>query len=115
MSLVFKTLFIALLITASSLASETAKRNTDHWFAGDKYKHFIISAFYSAGAAKIAHRHFEIDRKQSIALGFGFTISLGAAKEIIDFRSHKGNPSLKDFIWDIAGALVGSITLGLKL
>jgi putative lipoprotein len=114
-SLVYKIFLITFLFTVSSQASEPGKRDTDRWFARDKYEHFILSAFYSAGTAKIAHRHFEIEKKQSIALGFSFTISLGAAKELVDFRSGKGNPSFKDFIWDIAGALAGSIAVGLKL
>jgi len=74
-----------------------------------------MSALFSAGATKIAHRHFEMGKKDSPVMGAGFSVSLGAIKEAADFRSRKGTASFKDFIWDIAGALTGAAIIGLTL
>jgi putative lipoprotein len=112
-SLAFKIitiLIILLIITPLTYAGEK-----DRWFTRDKYEHFAISMIYSSGATFIAHRHFEISKSKAPAVGFGFSITLGAAKEVGDFATHKGTASGKDFIWDIAGALAGAIAVGLSL
>jgi putative lipoprotein len=103
---------IILIILLAPLSRGSEK---DRWFAKDKYEHFAFSAAYAAGSTVIAHRHFEMSRKNAPVIGFGFTISLGAAKEGADHYSHKGLASPKDFIWDIAGALTGALAVGLSL
>lgn len=105
-------LLIALLLYSASYAEQ---KKPDRWFSRDKFEHFAVSAFYSAGAATIAHKHFELDKNQSLVIGFGFTVSLGIAKEAADFKSKKGTASIKDFIWDVAGALTGTLLAGMAL
>jgi putative lipoprotein len=105
------TVFI-LLFAAQSYAGQN---DFDRWFAKDKCEHFALSAFYSAGIAKVAHRHFEICKDRSILIGAAITISLGALKEGVDYKFHKGRASYKDFIWDVAGTIVGALAADLTL
>jgi putative lipoprotein len=98
-----------LILSPLSFAGEK-----DRWFARDKYEHFAISMLYSSGSTFIAHRHFEMSKSKAPVVGFGFTVALGAAKELGDYTSHKGTPSGKDFLWDIAGALAGALAVGLS-
>lgn len=113
MSLVYKvigTVILILLLAPVSMAVEK-----DKWFARDKYEHFAVSVFYSAGTTVVAHRHFDLGKKDAPVVGFAVTISLGAAKEGYDHFGHKGTASIKDFIWDIAGALTGALAVSLSL
>ena len=109
MSWAYRGIIIALIILFSTITLPAGQNEKDRWFAKDKYEHFTISALYSAGIAKIAHRHFEMRKDKSIFIGIGITIPLGAAKEGIDHQTHKGNASVKDFIWDIAGTAAGAL------
>ncbi len=106
---------IALLVLILFLAPLSHANDHDRWFAKDKYEHFALSAAYAAGTTFIAHRHFEMSRKKAPVIGFGITVSLGAAKEGADHFSRKGVASAKDFLWDIAGALTGALAVGLSL
>jgi putative lipoprotein len=109
-SKIFATILIVIFLTPLLRAE-----NKDRWFARDKYEHFVLSTFYSAGTTLIAHRHFDLSKSKAPVVGFGFSISIGAAKEVFDATSHKGTASSKDFIWDIAGALAGALVVGLTL
>jgi putative lipoprotein len=110
---ILKFLFTVIIILTMAPLSNAAQK--DRWFAADKYQHFALSVFYSAGTTVIAHRHFEMSKSKAPVVGFGFTISLGALKEGLDYTSRKGTPSGKDFIWDIAGALAGALAVKLTL
>lgn len=87
----------------------------DKWLGGDKFKHFGLSAFISGGSCIVANRHFDFDNNKSFTVGVGITISLGAAKEVIDYKTPGQTSSHKDLIWDIAGALTGALLAGLAL
>ena len=112
---VFKSVLISIVIILSASPSFAGPNESDRWFAKDKYKHFALSAFYSAGIAKVAQRHFENSKQRSILIGCGITISLGAMKEGIDYKFHKGKASYKDFIWDMVGTLFGALAGQLTL
>jgi putative lipoprotein len=114
-SLVFRAFVAPLLAILFFSNSFAGMDNEDQWLARDKYGHFAVSVFYSAGVAKIAHRHFELSKNESLVFGFGVTITLGAAKEAGDRITRKGTPSFKDFIWDLAGALTGALVAKLTL
>jgi len=105
----------AIFLIVLLLAPLSNAENKDRWFAKDKYEHFAISAIYAGGSTFIAKRHFGISKSQAPVVGFGITISLGAAKEGADFISHKGTASGKDFLWDVAGALAGALAIRLRL
>jgi putative lipoprotein len=115
MSLAFRlaAIIIFVMITGPDLGAQDKK--IDNWFSSDKYKHFAVSAFLSSGSSIVVEKHFEIRERTSLIIGFGVTISLGGAKEIVDKHSRQGTASLKDLIWDIAGALTGTLAAGMLL
>ncbi|OGC89816.1 MAG: hypothetical protein A2W25_02730 [candidate division Zixibacteria bacterium RBG_16_53_22] len=106
---------MSVLIAAFFSDARAERKKTDNWFSSDKYKHFTVSAFYSAGTSIVANKHFDIEESASHTIGFSFTLSLGAAKEIADFHSRDGTASLKDLVWDLAGTLTGILAASLVL
>jgi putative lipoprotein len=109
---IFLAIMISLFAAGDSTATDSKK---DNWLGKDKYRHFTVSAFYSGGAAIIAHRHYDMSKDDSIVFGATITISLGGAKEIYDHSKPGETSSIKDFIWDIGGALVGGLLASLIL
>jgi putative lipoprotein len=105
---------IILSLLAVKIADAEDSRK-DSWFGRDKFQHFTVSAFYSGGAAIVAHRHYDMSKDDSIVFGATITISLGGAKEIYDHSKPGETSSIKDFIWDIGGALVGGLMASLIL
>ena len=77
----------------------------DPWFGPDKALHFGVSVGLSAGgygvSALVLH-----ERWQRAVAGAGFSLTLGAGKELYDLSGH-GDPSWKDFTWDVVGTAVG--------
>jgi putative lipoprotein len=104
----------ALIIALGDICLAGGDR-TDRWFGSDKIQHFGYSAFLSGGSAIIANRHFDRGDDDSIFIGIGISVSLGAAKEVIDYNRPGQTSSIKDFIWDIAGAITGSLLASLTL
>ena len=78
----------------------------DSWTGQDKAQHFIASAMLSAAGNEYA-QHQGISRDRSAAIGFMFSVSLGASKELWDSRPAGSGWSWKDFAWDVAGAPTG--------
>jgi putative lipoprotein len=117
MNLVSKTLFLSFFIFPICLAQTAAEnpQKQDRWFAKDKIEHFSLSAFYSTSTSLVMHRHFEFSKEHSIVIGASVTVSLGVLKEGIDFKTHSGTASKKDFIWDLAGTLTGALIAGFAL
>jgi putative lipoprotein len=105
-------IFISLFAANIATADDSQK---DAWFGKDKFQHFTVSAFYSGGAAVVAHRHLDMRKNDSIIFGAAVTISLGGAKEIYDHSKPDETSSIKDFIWDIGGALAGGLVASLIL
>jgi len=108
---------ITIALSISLLADIAAADNSrkDAWFGKDKFQHFAVSTFYSGGTAIIAHRHLDMTKYESIVFGATVTISLGGAKEIYDHSKPDETSSIKDFIWDIGGALAGGLVASLIL
>ena len=93
--------------TASAAADSVVAR--DGWFGADKLKHFFVAAFtqsvtYSAlQAGRVRH-------DQALAGAWGVTAVVSVAKEIHD-RKTTGLFSVRDLVWDAAGAGAASILL----
>lgn len=104
--------FVVIFLTQISSADNNKK---DSWLGKDKFQHFAVSAFYSGGISIVGNRHFDMTRDNSIILGASVTISLGGAKEIYDRSRPEETSSIKDFIWDIGGTLVGAVIAALAL
>ena len=111
----FKSLAFILIISTFASPCVAGNPGGDRWFGEDKLKHFGLSAFFAGGSCIVANRHFDFDKNKSFTIGVSITISLGAAKEIIDYRTPGQTSSHKDLIWDIAGALTGALLAGLAL
>ena len=102
---------VAVVIALSMMTSGSARAQTspdpdpDPWFGTDKALHFgagfgIAAAGYAGGIAAFD------DRWSAVAFGSGISIGLGAAKEGLD-AAGLGQPSWKDFAWDVIGAALG--------
>lgn len=115
MNSVFKISIIAFLLFAAAVNSDAGENNDDRWLGKDKFLHFGYSAFFSGASSIALNRHFDYDRNDAIVIGVSVTVSLGAAKELIDYNSPGETSSYKDFIWDVAGALTGIFIASLAI
>jgi len=115
MTSAFRKLLIILTVVFAAGPSLAGGNNSDNWFGKDKIQHFGYSAFLSGGSFIVANRHFDNEENDSGAIGIGIAVSLGAAKEAIDYRRPGQTSSYKDFIWDVAGALAGALLVSLSL
>jgi len=92
--------------TATCLISLAAVANdVDPWFGTDKALHFGASAVLAGGGYALG-TGLSQDRWKAFALGGGLALTAGTLKEGIDAMGF-GNPSWRDFTWDVAGTLVG--------
>ena len=78
----------------------------DDWLGPDKLLHFGAATALAGGGYAASSLVFD-PKLARAAAGFGIAVGLGAAKEGVDALGY-GDPSGKDFAWDVAGALVGS-------
>ena len=92
---------LALILLASSASASDA----DPWFGRDKALHFGVSAALSVGGYAASSIWLDTRSERALA-GGAFSITLGAAKELWDL-SGRGDPSWRDFTWDIVGTGVG--------
>jgi uncharacterized protein YfiM (DUF2279 family) len=79
----------------------------ESWVAPDKFDHLLVSAMLSGSAflqMKISHN----DADFAFVSSCGFSLTLGAAKEIYDLI-HPGHPSWKDLAVDALGSLLGAL------
>ena len=83
---------IALLLLLSSIT------HADEWTGKDKQLHFAVSA--ALGVAAYSQTH---DRGKA----FAWAITPGILKELVDSQSEGNQFSVKDLVWDAAGAAVG--------
>jgi putative lipoprotein len=77
----------------------------DEWLGRDKALHFGASAAIAATGYGVTTAFTE-KRALAFAIGGGVAIGAGIAKEGYDALGY-GEPSWKDFAWDVAGTLVG--------
>lgn len=87
-------------------SAPVAAEESDPWWGRDKALHFGVSAGLAAGGYATSSLVLD-ERWQRASAGAGFSITLGAGKELYDAAGY-GHPSAKDFAWDIAGAAVGT-------
>jgi putative lipoprotein len=86
-------------------SSPACARDRDPWFGSDKALHFGLSAGLAAGSYAALTLVMDAPWQRAL-LAAGFTMSLGAAKELYDATGH-GDPSLRDFTWDVIGCALG--------
>lgn len=78
----------------------------DNWTGKDKAQHFIFSAAMAA-AGNMYGDHQNWSHRNSAQFGLLFSIGLGAGKEFYDSRPSGTGWSIKDFVYDVAGAITG--------
>lgn len=100
--------FVTALATATAvtLSPATARAaDPDPWFGPDKGLHFGVSVGLAAGGYGVSAVVLD-ERWQRALAGAGFSLTLGAGKELYDLTGH-GDASWKDFTWDVVGTAVG--------
>ena len=93
------------LALISATVSRPARAEPDPWLGRDKALHFAVAAGI-AGAGYGMTTAFARDRWKALAIGGGAALAAGALKEGYD-ATGPGDPSWKDFAWDVLGAAVG--------
>lgn len=83
----------------------SAHADPDPWFGPDKALHFSVSAALAAGGYAASSPWLESRTERAVA-GSAFSLTLGAGKELWDLAGH-GDPSWRDFTWDVVGTAVG--------
>ena len=81
----------------------------DRWFGTDTVKHFFVSALIQSSAYSIA-RSADASRSNAQIAASVTSVAFGVAKEVRDRRQAKVF-SVKDLIWDGAGALAAAALL----
>lgn len=90
--------------------SGTEALTAEPWWGTDKALHFAAGAGVAMLGYGLGIWGFD-DRLGAAGLGTGLAVGLGATKEGLD-AAGLGQPSWKDFTWDVVGAVVG---IGLSL
>ena len=94
------------MILAALLALPAQVRAEDAWVGRDKALHFGVSAAVAASGYGLSAIWIERPGYRLLA-GSSLALAAGAGKEIWDAAGH-GDPSLKDFTWDVVGTLTGA-------
>lgn len=77
----------------------------DPWLGSDKALHLTLSTMAASGAYGVS-TYYTDGIAARVAFGAGFGIAVGAAKEFLDLTGF-GDPSWKDFAWDMIGTALG--------
>jgi len=86
-------------------ASKAHASDDDPFFGTDKALHFVVAGAI-AGTGYGITTAATGDRWKAFAIGGGVAIGAGALKEGFDAAGY-GDPSWKDFAWDVIGAAAG--------
>ena len=89
-----------------ALTAHAEVQAQDGWLGLDKGKHFGASAVLATGGYA-ASMWVVREPWQRAAVGGGFALTLGIAKEIYD-ATGQGDPSLRDLTWDAIGCVFGA-------
>jgi putative lipoprotein len=95
----------ALLIALMSIAPKARAAGDDPFFGRDKALHFVVAGTI-AGVGYGITTAVASDRWKAFAVGGGAAVAAGALKEGADAVGF-GDPSWKDFAWDVIGAACG--------
>jgi len=77
----------------------------DPWFGTDKALHFGAGFGIGVGGYALGAGVFD-ERWAGLGFGLGLTMLIGGLKEGID-ATGVGDPSWKDFVWDVLGGALG--------
>ena len=82
-------------------------KGEEKWQDIDKIYHFTISGGMSYTIGCVLHQQ-KISYEKAVSTAFFISISIGSLKELYDKFIKKTHWSWSDFIWDVAGTIVGS-------
>lgn len=97
---------LVLLLCCIFLAARPARAQSDDWWGRDKLWHAGLSAAVGAGGYGAASL-FTASRPLRLTIGAGTAILAGTGKELYDLTGH-GDPSWRDFTWDLVGTATGT-------
>ena len=98
-------LFAPLALTVALFSGNAAASDSDPWLGPDKALHFGVSAALAAGGYAASSPWLGTRNERALA-GSLFSLTLGAGKELYDLTG-RGDPSWRDFTWDVVGTAVG--------
>ncbi len=96
--------FLAAVVVCA-LTAGTQNARADEWLGKDKALHFGASAILAGGAYGVSALVLE-PRWARVTVAASVALAAGAAKELYDLAGH-GDPSWKDFSWDVLGTAFG--------
>jgi len=96
---------LALGVWLLSAPVTAAAQDADPWFGRDKALHFGVEVGISAASYGAAVPLWD-EPWQRALFAAGVGLSVGAGKELYD-ATGQGDPSLRDFTWDVLGCAVG--------
>ncbi|MBN1609360.1 MAG: hypothetical protein JW940_22205 [Polyangiaceae bacterium] len=99
------TIAAALALGCLALGRPARAADPDPWWGKDKALHFSLSIGLGSGGYA-GSALWAPERWQRAVAGAGFSLTLGAGKELFDLAGY-GEPSWRDFTWDLAGTAVG--------
>lgn len=74
----------------------------DKWFAKDKVQHFLIGTFAQSASFGVL-RAARVGKTPAFIAATALSASVALGKELGD-RGGRGDPSVKDAVWTLAGA-----------
>ncbi|MEO6600033.1 MAG: hypothetical protein ABIQ16_09195 [Polyangiaceae bacterium] len=95
----------AVALVSSLICSPAGASAGDSWFGPDKALHFGFSVVLAAGGYAASSAWLDSRNERSLA-GGSFSLTVGAGKELWDLSGH-GDPSWRDFTWDVIGTAAG--------
>jgi len=81
----------------------------DSWFGADKLKHFFVAAFTQSVTYSVLQLT-KVEHGQAMVGAWAVTATVSVAKEFHDRRT-TGLFSVRDLVWDAAGAGVATLML----
>lgn len=97
------------LLLVVTLGGGPEHRGGDRWFGPDKLQHFFVSAFVQS-MSYAALRRAGAENDAAIGGASAVTMAVGVGKELRD-RRVRGELSVRDLVWDAAGAGSASVLL----
>ena len=95
-----------ILLLSLSLQSITTP---DRWFSADKVQHFFIGSFVQSASFGVL-RAAKVDKTTSLVAASAVSTTVAIGKELRD-RTGRGDASVRDVSWTLAGAAVISPVL----
>jgi putative lipoprotein len=98
--------WIALAVSlVCCMSALRVRADDDAWLGPDKALHFGVSTAIASGSYAGSALLLDPAWQRALAAA-GLTLSVGAGKELYDAGGH-GDPSWRDFTWDVLGCAVG--------